>query len=103
LGISGGILIVPAFIYFLHLSRKNAQILSQVNTFFVSMIGLLLNFFINHNIDPVLCCILIAGGFSGSYIGVRLSQKITPKLNHYLFISVVLSTISTILHDLIFV
>jgi uncharacterized membrane protein YfcA len=101
MGISGGILVVPAFIYFLHLSRKNAQILSQVNSFFVAFIGLILHFFMNNNIDPILCSMLITGGFGGSYVGVKLSHSVSTKLNHYLFMVVILSTIAMILYDLI--
>lgn len=101
MGVSGGIIAIPAFMYFLNLSRKNAQILSQVNTVFVSMIGLMLHFFMNNNIDPVLCSILIIGGFSGSFFGVKISQKISNKFNHYLFVFVVLLTISTIIYDLL--
>jgi uncharacterized membrane protein YfcA len=101
IGVSGGIIAIPAFMYFLHFNRKNAQILSQVNTVFVSMIGLMLHFFMNNNIDPVLCGILIIGGFSGSFFGVRLSQKIPNQFSHYLFICIVLSTIIIIIYDLL--
>ena len=101
LGISGNVLIVPALIYFLYLNRQNAVVMSQFNALCVSLIGFITNFFVNHNIDPVLCILLVIGGFLGSYIGVKFSHKLSATTSRHIFISVILLTLCILFYDLL--
>jgi uncharacterized membrane protein YfcA len=101
MGISGNVLIVPALIYLLYLNRQNAVVMSQFNALCVSLIGFITNFFVNHNIDPILCIILVIGGFLGSYIGVKFSHKLSATTSRYIFIGVIIVTLFILLYDLL--
>ena len=100
IGISGSVLVVPALVYFMNINNQNASIMSQVNAMFVSLVGFFTNLFMNNNIDPILSLILIVGGFSGSYIGLKCGKRLSDKANRCLFICVVLSSILIIAYDI---
>ena len=101
LGIGGGFLIVPALIYYVCVSGKDAVIISQTNVMCVSLISFFMHMFINHNVDFLLSVILVIGGMVGSYIGLWCSGKISPRVSRYLFIFIVASTAMILIYGLL--
>lgn len=79
-GIGGGIVIVPALIYFLGFSQLNAQGTSLALIMFpVGILGVM-NYYKQGHIDFNLVFILAAGFIIGSFLGSKLAMNIPQEM-----------------------
>lgn len=86
-GIGGGLVIVPALVYFLHYNQHQAQGVSL--TMFLLPIGFLgvYNYYKQGHVTPetirfalIMCVTFVIGSFFGSKIAVSLNQDVLKKV-----------------------
>jgi uncharacterized membrane protein YfcA len=75
LGIGGGVIIVPAMVFLMGYSQKEAQGTSVLIMFFLGIIGVLAYSIFSVKLDFHIVSILTAGGFIGALAGSMLAQK----------------------------
>lgn len=78
-GIGGGIVLVPALVWFLHMTQHQAQGLSLAALLMpVGLLGFLA--YRQHHDIPIKTAVVLALGiFAGALIGGLLVQKVSPK------------------------
>lgn len=83
-GVGGGIIIVPALVFFLGFSQHMAQGTSL--TMMIPPIGILavMNYYKSGNVDMkaalILCLTFVVGGYLGSKLSISLDQKVVKKV-----------------------
>jgi uncharacterized membrane protein YfcA len=86
-GIGGGLVIVPALVYFMHYSQHQAQGVSL--TMFLLPIGFLgvYNYYKQGHVTPetirfalIMCATFVVGSYFGSKIAVNINQDVLKKV-----------------------
>lgn len=83
-GVGGGIIIVPALIFFLGFSQHMSQGTSLA--MMIPPIGILavMNYYKSGNVDMkaalILCITFVVGGYLGSKLSISLDQKVVKKV-----------------------
>ena len=85
-GVGGGILVVPALIYLVHLDPKLAAGTSLLAILPVSVVGCI-TYAIGGHVDVLLALILAAGSIGGAQVGARLLAKISRRALTWAFIA----------------
>ncbi len=77
-GIGGGVVIVPFMVLGLGMRMKEVAIASQPALLVIAFVGVLVHGYLGHP-DITQAVLLLAGGFAGGLLGVRLSQRLGGK------------------------
>lgn len=97
IGVGGGIILVPALVYFLHYTQHQAQGTSLGVLTFPVVIIAFLNYYKDsktsgHPIDIKIILLLAAGFIVGGYFGSKLALKIDQALLKKIFAVILLYT-----------
>lgn len=97
IGVGGGIILVPALVYFLHYTQHQAQGTSLGVLTFPVVIIAFLNYYKDsktsgHPIDIKIILLLAAGFIVGGYFGSKLALKIDQVLLKKIFAVILLYT-----------
>lgn len=85
-GVGGGILIVPALIFLVHVDPKVAAGTSLLAIFPVSIVGVI-TYALNGHVDVPVALVMAVGSLIGAPIGVRLLAKISRAALQWAFIA----------------
>ena len=77
LGIGGGTIVVPALVYFFHMTQHKAQ--GTILAAFLPPVALLafMRYYQSGNVDLKAACFIAAGIFLGGYFGAELGSSIS--------------------------
>jgi uncharacterized membrane protein YfcA len=84
LGVGGGVVMVPSFVYLLHLPLKKAFGTSLTVITVIAIPGTIIHSFLHH-ISWSLVLYLIIGAIPGAYLGARLSIRTAERVLYLLF------------------
>ncbi len=76
MGVGGGFFLVPAMMYLLSIDGKIAAGTSLGYIVAISFVSALIQIFVHHTVDYLICGLLILGGIAGAQIGLRLLQYV---------------------------
>ncbi len=76
LGVGGGLVAVPAMVYFLGMRQHEAHGSSLVLIIPVALVGALI-FGSNHEVDLLVALVMAIGSISGAVFGARLTQRLS--------------------------
>ena len=77
-GIGGGVVIVPFMVLGMGMKMKEVAVASQPALLVIAFVGVLVHGYLGHPDIPD-AILLLAGGFAGGLLGVRLSQRLGGK------------------------
>jgi hypothetical protein len=84
LGVGGGIVLIPSFLYILHMPLKKAFGTSLAVITVIAIPGTVVHSFLHH-ISWSLVLYLVIGSIPGAYIGARLSIRTAERVLYVLF------------------
>ncbi|CAN5454685.1 sulfite exporter TauE/SafE family protein [soil metagenome] len=83
-GIGGGVVIVPALIYFMHVSQQEAQGTSLAVLLLPVGLFAVYNYykagFVDIQASLIIACTFVIGGFIGSKIAISIDQNMVKKI-----------------------
>src|SRR5678809_1272236 len=97
-GVGGGIIIVPALVFFLGFSQQEAQGTSLGLLLLPAGILAVINYynkgFIDFKVVGIMCAAFVVGGWVGSKLALSLSQEVVKKIFAVVLIYTAFKTVS---------
>lgn len=76
MGVGGGFFLVPAMMYLLSLDGKIAAGTSLGYIVAISFVSAIIQIFVHHTVDYLMCALLVVGGIFGARLGLKLLQYV---------------------------
>jgi len=100
LGIGGGVLIVPALVFFLAFDQHRAHGTSLAIVIMLSLVGVV-TYFSHHNVDLLFSAGIAVGGMVGAVIGGCIVQHIKSTALRRMFCMLLIATAVRMIYDAI--
>lgn len=84
MGIGGGIILIPALIFFENVNQHTAQWITMAAFLPISAVAVITHYR-QHNIELRICPFLIAGSIAGAIAGAYLAVHLPTKILRYIF------------------
>lgn len=98
LGIGGGVLIVPALVFFLAFDQHRAHGTSLAIVMMLSLVGVV-TYFAHHNVDLVFSAGIAIGGMVGAVIGGCIVQHIKSRALRRMFCVFLVATAAKMIYE----
>jgi uncharacterized protein len=98
LGIGGGVLIVPALVFFLAFDQHRAHGTSLAIVIMLSLVGVV-TYFAHHNVDLIFSAGIAVGGMAGAVIGGCIVQRIKSRALRRMFCVFLIATAAKMIYE----
>lgn len=98
LGIGGGVLIVPALVFFLAFEQHRAHGTSLAIVIMLSLVGVI-TYLVHHNVDLLFSAGIAVGGMVGAIIGGSIVQHIKSKALRRMFCVFLIASAAKMIYD----